>query len=158
MNPSFVVRFHGGENLLDLRFLEPTMVIVVVEESRGGSDEDELGEEIWATDRGEDSDHGGDGVADVGAAADLEGIEDIEEVVDIGVEGSVAIEVKVVWVDRAGADEVVEDDSICLGEEREDQMPRRLVRTEAVGEDEDSLARPDHPHVQGFEYVLTHPV
>lgn len=37
---------------------------------RRGADEDELGEEVGATDGGEDADHGGDGVADEGAARD----------------------------------------------------------------------------------------
>ncbi|CAI0422912.1 unnamed protein product, partial [Linum tenue] len=43
-------------------------------------------------------------------AVDAVGVEDVEEVVDVRVEGGVAVEVEVVGVDAAGADEVVEDD------------------------------------------------
>lgn len=109
------------------------MVVLVVEEPRRGSDEDELREKLRAADGGDDSDHGGDGVAHVGAGLDAEGVDDAEEVVHVGVEGRVAVEVEVVGVDAAGADEVVEDDSVGLGEVREDEVPGGLVCAEPVG-------------------------
>jgi hypothetical protein len=121
--PRRVVGRHRVEHLLDLRQLEPAVVVVVVQEpvpgilkqtqiaSRGWvdrigmdgwirsasysyayggipgrrADEYELGEELGAADGGEDADHGGDGVADEGAARDAERVEDGEEVVDVRV-------------------------------------------------------------------------
>lgn len=57
-------------------------------------------------------------MADVGAASDTEGVEDVEEVVDVGIEGGVATVVKVIGVDTAGTDKVIEDDAVATGEVR----------------------------------------
>lgn len=123
---------------------------------RGGSDEDEFSEEVGAADGGEDADHGGEGVAHVGAAVDGKRVEDVEEVVDVGVEAGVAVEVEVVRVDAAGADEVVEDDAVVRGEEGEDALPRRLVGAEAVGQHQEPLAGADHPHVERLQEYVAH--
>lgn len=117
------------------------------------ADEDELGEEVGSADGGENSDHGGDGVANVGAAGDGEGVENGEEVVDVGVEGGVTAEVKVVRVDAAGADEVVYDDAVGLRQVRENALPGGLVGAEAVGEDEELIAGADHADVEGVDYA-----
>jgi len=122
----------------------------------GGADEDEFGEEFGAADGGEHADHGGDGVADVGAAGDAEGLEDVEEVVDVGVEGGVAAVVEVVGVDAAGAYQVVEDDAVVAREVGEDALPRRLVRAEAVCEDEVLVAGALHAHVEGVQNGTPH--
>jgi hypothetical protein len=110
-----------------------------------GADEDKLGEEVRSSDGGEDADHGGDGVADEGAARDAERVEDGEQVVDVGVEVVVAAEVEVVRVDAAGADEVVEHDAVVAGEVRQHAAPRRLVRPEAMRQHHHPLAAPHHP-------------
>lgn len=117
---------------------------------RGCADEDELGEEFGPANGGEDPGHGGDGVADVEAAIDVEGVEDGEEVVDEGVEGRVSPEIEVIGVDAAGADEVVEDDAVAGGEVGQNALPHRLVSPEPMGEDKGPLARPDNPNIQSF--------
>lgn len=102
---------------------------------RGGADEDELGEELRASNGGEDADHSGNRVADVRATIDAERIEDVEEIIDVRVERSVATEIEVVRVDRSGADEVVEDDTVVTDEEWQNAIPRGLIGAEAVSED-----------------------
>lgn len=62
-------------------------------------------------------------MADVGAASNVESVENVEKVVDIGVEGGVATEIKVVGVDAACADEVVENYGVPVSEVREDSLP-----------------------------------
>jgi hypothetical protein len=117
------------------------------------ADEDELGEQLGAAYGREDADHGGDGVADEGAARDAERVEDGEQVVDVGVERVVAPEVEVLRVDAAGADEVVEHDAVVAGEVGEHAAPRRLVRPEAVGQHHHAVAAADHPHVEDLQQL-----
>ena len=80
------------------------MVVIVVEKPGRSSYEDELREKLRAADGSDDTDHGRDGVAHVGAVLDAERVDDVEEVVDVRVEGGVSVEVEVVGVDAAGAD------------------------------------------------------
>ncbi|GER40208.1 proteasome subunit alpha type [Striga asiatica] len=141
-HPRRVVRLHRREHLVDLAVREAAVI------PRGGADENELGEKVWAADGGEDADGGGDGVADVGAAAEAEGVEDVEEVVDEGVEGSVAAEVEVVRVDAAGTDEVVEDNAVVAGKVGKDPLPCRLIGADAVGEHKHLLAGAHDSHVK----------
>lgn len=100
---------------------------------------------------GEDADHGGDGVADEGAAVDVERIEDGDEVVDEGVESGVAGEIEVVGVDTAGANEVVEDDSVVRSEGRVNQLPSGLIGAEAMGENKEAIAGTENPDVKSFQ-------
>ena len=104
---------------------------------RRSADEDEFSEEIRAANGGEHSDHGGDGVTDVGTALDGEGVENVEQVVDVGVQSGVAAEIEVIGVDAAGANEVAENDGVSASEVRENSLPSRLVGAEAVSENED---------------------
>lgn len=122
----------------------------------GGADEDEFGEEVGTADGGQHADHGGDGVADVGAAGDAEGLEDVEEVVDVGVEGGVAAVVEVVWVDAAGAHQVVENDAVVAREVGKHALPRRLVRAEAVCQDQVLVAGALNAHVECVQNGTPH--
>lgn len=49
-------------------------------------------------------------MADIDASINAEGVKDVDEVVSVGVERSVSAEIKVVRVNAAGTNEVVEDE------------------------------------------------
>lgn len=72
-------------------------------------------------------------MADEGAAVDVEGVEDGDEVVDEGVESGVTREIEEVGVDAAGADKVVEYDTVVRSEGRVNELPSGLVGAEAMG-------------------------
>lgn len=72
-------------------------------------------------------------MADEGAAVDVEGVEDGDEVVDEGVESGVTGEIEEVGVDAAGADKVVEYDTVVGSEGRVNELPSGLVGAEAMG-------------------------
>ena len=114
---------------------------------RGGK-EHELGEEVGPGDGGEHADDGRDGVADVDAGGDSELLEDGEEVERVSLERGVAGEVEVVRVGRAGAHGVEEDDAVVGDEVRHQVLPHRLVRAEAVRQDDHPAPPlPHHPQV-----------
>lgn len=79
-----------------------------------------------AANGGDEANHSGDGVADIGTAVDAESIEYAEQVVDVGVEGVILYEVKVIRIYSTCAGKIVEDDAETLlpDEEREDTLPR----------------------------------
>lgn len=95
-------------------------------------------------------------MADVGAAVDTEGVEDVEEVLHVSVECGVAAEVKIIGVDRAGADEVEENNPVIVAEEGEDPLPRRLIGAEAMGKNQNFLAGTHHSHVQSLQQTMPH--
>lgn len=95
-------------------------------------------------------------MSDKGASIYAEGVEDVEEVVHVGVEVGVAVEVEVVGVDAACTDEIIEDDAVVPDEEGEDALPRRLVGSKTVGEDEDPVAGAFNPHVEDLQEIVTH--
>lgn len=90
-------------------------------------------------------------MADEGATLDVEGIEDGDEIVDEGVEGGVAGEIKVVGVDAAGADKVVEDDAVVGSEGGVNQLPSGLIGAEAMGEDKDAVAGAQDTDIEGIQ-------
>lgn len=92
----------------------------------------------------------------VGTAINAESVENVKQVVDVGMERGVALEVEVIGVDTAGADEVVENDSVVGHEVRQNALPRRLVRAKAVSEDQDFFPGAHHPDIKSFQQLVAH--
>lgn len=83
------------------------MVIFVIEKPGRSADEDEFGEELRAANGSQDTDHGGDGVADVSATVNAESFKNIKQIVDESIESVVPSGIEVIGVDAAGTNEVV---------------------------------------------------
>ena len=66
-------------------------------------------------------------MTDISAAINAEGIEDVEKVIDEGIESGVAAEVKIVRIDAAGTDKVIENDTVMGHEIRENALPGGLI-------------------------------
>ncbi len=89
-------------------------------------------------------------MADVGPTIDSEDEEDVKQVVEIGIESDVSAKIKVIEVDTAGAHQVLENDAVVGREGGENALPDRLVDAEAVGKDEDLMAKAFHADVESF--------
>lgn len=62
-------------------------------------------------------------MTDVSTASDVEGIKDVEEIINVSVKSCVTAVIKVIGVDTAGANEVIENDFVAAGEVREHALP-----------------------------------
>lgn len=62
-------------------------------------------------------------MTDVSTASDMEGIKDVEEIINVSVKSCVTAVIKVIGVDTAGANEVIENDFVAAGEVREHALP-----------------------------------
>lgn len=93
---------------------------------------------------------------DIRATVNAQGVENEEQVIDVAIERGVPPEIEVARIDAAGAHEIVEDDAIVREEVGQDALPRGLVGPEAVSEDEDPVAVPDDPDVEGVQEVVAH--
>jgi len=72
-------------------------------------------------------------VADIEATIDAEGFEYVEEVVDVGVESGVSVEIEIIGIDTAGANKIVENDTVVGGEKGENAIPCGLIGAASVG-------------------------
>ena len=120
------------------------------------TDEYEFSEELRAANGSQNPNHGGDGVADISATINAESIKDVEKVVDEGIKSGVAPEVKIVRIDAAGTDKVIENDTEMGQEIRENALPRGLIGAEAMGENKHPLAVPNYSDIQSFQEGVTH--
>lgn len=123
---------------------------------RGSSYEDELGEEMGSPNCGQNPGHSGERVSHVGTSLYAERIKNVQQVVHVGIESGVALEIEVIRVDAAGADEIEENDSVVGSEVRQNTLPRRLVGAEAVREHQDPLAGPYHPDIKSLQQHVCH--
>jgi hypothetical protein len=133
--PAEVVRLHRLEQFVDVRAREAAEVVLVVDIAGGGTHHDLGGEALRRLDRGQQPDHGADGVADEDHRPVRALVQEFDHVVGIAVQRLVFVVVIRAQVRTAAADQVERDRAETLRECRGQEAPHRLVASEPVRED-----------------------
>lgn len=80
----------------------------------------------------------------------MELLKDCEEVIGEALEGGVTVKIEVVGVGGAGADVVVQHDTVVVDKVRDQVLPYGLVGAEPVSQYDGPVAGSDHLEVVGF--------
>lgn len=113
------------------------------------TDKNEFREEFRAANRGQDSNHSGDRVTNIGAAIDTKGVKYVKQIINVGIKGSVLSEIKVIRINTTGTDKVIQNDAIMV-EIRKNALPCGLISAKSVSKHENSIAGTHYTDMESF--------